>query len=271
MPYRTLNPDMIVATVEKLNGRMEARFSGRGLTQVSRELVELARDETGKARQLARPRFFLRGLSYLLVLCAIGVIGYIGWTLKLEFQAEFNLGMFEGVEAFINLLILLVAGVWFLLNLENRAKRHDVLARINQLRSIAHVIDMHQLSKDPMSDLHVGSKAETSPESDLHGYDLVRYLDYCADLLAILGKLAAVYPQYTDDAVVIGAVTDLERLSSELSRKVWQKITVLEMQGTVAQGELADVSTSDSGMSRPAEDDTADVEADPGDLPPILR
>jgi hypothetical protein len=93
------------------------------------------------------------------------------------------------------------------------------------------VIDMHQLSKDPMVDLHDGVASETPPESDLHGYDLVRYLDYCADLLAITGKLAAIYLEYVEDPVVISSVNDFESMTGELSRKIWQKVTVLELQG----------------------------------------
>lgn len=231
MPYRRLSPDLIIDTVAKLSDRMEQRFGGRGLTRVAQELTAFAREETGKARKLARPRFFLRSLVYLFILCGIAVIGYVGWTVKIDIQASPSLDMFEGVEAFINLLILLAAGVWFLLNLETRLKRHAVLERINQLRSIAHVVDMHQLSKDPMSDLHAGAESESAPESDLHGYELVRYLDYCADLLAITGKLAAVYLEYFDDPVIISSVNDFESMTGELSRKIWQKVTVLELQG----------------------------------------
>jgi len=210
---------------------MEKRFGGRGLTQVAKELTQFAQEEVGLARRIARPRFLVRSLVYVFIASGIAVIAYVGWTLKIDFQARPSLDMFEGVEAFINLLILLSAGIWFLLNLEARMKRHDVLVRINQLRSIAHVIDMHQLSKDPMSDLHSGAKSESAPESDLHGYELVRYLDYCADLLAITGKLASVYLEYIEDPVVIASVNDFESLTGELARKIWQKVTVLELQG----------------------------------------
>ncbi|MEM9571949.1 MAG: hypothetical protein AAF996_10800 [Pseudomonadota bacterium] len=231
MPYRSLNPDLIVKTTEQLSVRMEARFGGRGLTSVAKELTRFAKEEVGLARQIARPRILVRSLGYLFILCGLLVIGYVTWTVKLDFQTSPSLDMFEGVEAFINLLILLSAGIWFLFNLETRMKRHDVLVRINQLRSIAHVIDMHQLSKDPMSDLHVGAKSESLPESDLHGYELVRYLDYCADLLAITGKLASIYLEFIEDPVVIASVNDFESLTGELSRKIWQKVTVLELQG----------------------------------------
>lgn len=150
LPYRSLNPDLIVKTTARLSERIEKRFGGRGLTQVANELTQFAQEEVGLARRIARPRSLVRSLVYVFIASGIAVIAYVGWTLKIDFQARPSLDMFEGVEAFINLLILLSAGIWFLLNLEARMKRHDVLVRINQLRSIAHVIDMHQLSKDPM-------------------------------------------------------------------------------------------------------------------------
>ncbi|MEO1554662.1 MAG: hypothetical protein AAFR82_12090, partial [Pseudomonadota bacterium] len=212
MPYRSLNPDLIVKTTARLSERMDARFGGRGLSLVAKELTKFAQEEVGRAKLISQPRWLIRGFAYLLILSGIMVIGYIAWTVKIDFQASPSFDMFEGVEAFINLLILLSAGIWFLLNLETRMKRHDVLERINQLRSIAHVIDMHQLSKDPMSDLHIGAKSESQPESDLHGYELVRYLDYCADLLAITGKLASIYLEYIEDPVVIASVNDFESL-----------------------------------------------------------
>jgi hypothetical protein len=137
-----------------------------------------------------------------------------------------------------------------LLNLEARMKRHDVLVRINQLRSIAHVIDMHQLSKDPMPDLHVGAESESLPESDLHGYELIRYLDYCADLLALTGKLASVYLEYIEDPIVIASVNDFESLTGELSRKIWQKVTVLELQGGFQmQSETANGAVEDADIA----------------------
>ncbi|MCR9269972.1 MAG: hypothetical protein NXH72_08305 [Hyphomonadaceae bacterium] len=264
MPYRSLNPDLIVKTTARLSARMEARFGDRGLTLVAKELTKFAQEEVGLAKRIAQPRFLVRSLVYLFIASGIAVIAYIAWTVKIDIQASPSLDMFEGVEAFINLLILLSAGIWFLLNLEARMKRHDVLVRINQLRSIAHVIDMHQLSKDPMSDLHAGAKSESAPESDLHGYDLVRYLDYCADLLALTGKLASVYLEYIEDPVVIASVNDFESLTGELSRKIWQKVTVLELQGGFqAQTETVQEQNRDGSSAQTA--------SESGDLPEFLK
>ena len=260
MPYRRLNPDLIIATAETLSRNMKDRFADRGLTLVAQELVEFARQEAGNAQRVARPRLFLRSLVYLTILSALLVLGYLAWQVKSELMSGFGLQNFENFEALLNILILLAAGLWALLTLEMRVKRHEVLVRLNALRSIAHVIDMHQLSKDPMGGMHRGEFSETPPESDLQGYDLARYLDYCADLLAITGKLAAVYLEYIEDPVVLNTINDFESLTSEMARKIWQKVTVLELQG--------DLETQSEG-AKPLSD-TPHTPAS-ADLPPILK
>ncbi len=55
----------------------------------------------------------------------------------------------QGVEAGINDLVFLGIAIYFLASIEGRLKRRTALRRIHQLRSIAHIVDMHQLTKDP--------------------------------------------------------------------------------------------------------------------------
>ena len=59
-------------------------------------------------------------------------------------------------------------------------------------------------------------------------FELVRYLDYCTEALSLSGKVAALYAQSYNDSVVLNAVNDFERLTTGLSRKVWQKIMILQ-------------------------------------------
>ena len=47
-------------------------------------------------------------------------------------------------------------------------------------------------------------------------------------MLSITGKIAALFAQSVNDDVVIDGVNDIENLSSNLSRKIWQKITLIE-------------------------------------------
>ena len=55
----------------------------------------------------------------------------------------------QGLEAAVNLLILFGGAIWFILTLEEREKRQRALDSLHRLRQLAHVIDMHQLTKDP--------------------------------------------------------------------------------------------------------------------------
>ena len=47
-------------------------------------------------------------------------------------------------------------------------------------------------------------------------------------MLSLTGKVAALYAQELDDPVVVEAVNDIEMLATNLSRKVWQKIAILQ-------------------------------------------
>ena len=92
-----------------------------------------------------------------------------------------------------------------------------------------HVIDMHQLTKDPSQLINSAEqRTASSPARSLTPFQLTRYLDYCSELLSLVGKLAALYAQSTSDPVVLQAVNDIEQLTNGLSRKIWQKIMMLD-------------------------------------------
>src|SRR6185436_8672043 len=125
-----------------------------------------------------------------------------------------DLGVIQSLEAVVNLLIVFGGGAWFLVTLEERVKRRRTLEALHQLRSLAHVIDMHQLTKDPTVLLSPGARTATSPEHTMNQFELTRYLDYCAEMQALVGKLAALYAEGVRDAVVIDAINDIENLAA---------------------------------------------------------
>jgi hypothetical protein len=118
--------------------------------------------------------------------------------------------------------------VVFLVTAESRLERRAALTGLRELRSIAHVIDMHQLTKDPDTAFNPERRTAHSPARTFTRFELSRYLDYCSEMLAITSKLAALYAQETSDAVVLGAVRELQELTGALSNKVWQKIMILD-------------------------------------------
>jgi len=132
-------------------------------------------------------------------------------------------GSLQGLDALTNIVVVVGAGVVFLVTVESRAKRAEALADLHELRSIVHVIDMHQLTKDPTA----GPPTANSPARAMTPFELTRYLDYCSELLSLAAKVAALYAQSSTDPVVIDAVNDLERLTTNLSQKIWQKITLV--------------------------------------------
>ena len=59
-------------------------------------------------------------------------------------------------------------------------------------------------------------------------FELSRYLDYSSEMLSLLSKTAALYVQHFNDPVTLSAVNDVEELTTGLSRKIWQKIMILD-------------------------------------------
>ncbi len=114
------------------------------------------------------------------------------------------------------------------MNLETRIKRSRALRAIHELRSLAHVIDMHQLTKDPGYDRGDTVDTASSPERTLSLSEIMRYLDYCSELLSIASKVAALYAQEMNDRVVLAAVSEVEALVAGLSQKIWQKLDIAE-------------------------------------------
>ena len=133
-------------------------------------------------------------------------------------------------EAAINDVLLIGAALFFIFTIEKRYKRSRALKALHELRSIAHIIDMHQLTKDPhriiAKPLFTGEGL--SPKLNMTAFQLRRYLDYCSEMLSLTGKIAAVYVQQFDDAVAMASASELEALAGDLSNKIWQKILILE-------------------------------------------
>ena len=136
----------------------------------------------------------------------------------------------QGLDASVNLAIVLGGLAFFVLTLETRWKRDRALEALHELRSIIHVIDMHQLPKDPSSDrpATVAVSDDGAPQRVLSPFELTRYLDYCSEMLSLTGKVAAIYAQSTKDSIVIDAASDIGQITTNLSSKIWQKITLVQ-------------------------------------------
>jgi hypothetical protein len=224
--YRTLNADLIVKTLARLKDRIDERFPERGLGAVAGELLEVAEKDRAEAQNFLRPYLSVRAGVAAFIIAGLAAQITIFSLVRGRLGASWDVfELFQGIEAALNTLLLMGAGVFFLMTLEERMKRRRALKDLHELRSIAHVIDMHQLTKDPTSLTDSGAaRTKSSPLLEMSQFELTRYLDYCAEMLALTSKLAALYAQNTRDAVVIQAVNEIEALTTALSGKIWQKI-----------------------------------------------
>jgi hypothetical protein len=225
--YRELGATEIIETIARLRDRIAERFPESGLSRVAGDLLILARSAEAHLPFLREPHRGLRvavGVGIvLLLLIVIAAAVSVGIEARIADLTHF----LQAVESGINDVVFLSIAIYFLLSLEGRRKRRRALELLHELRSIAHVVDMHQLTKDPeyLSDR---SSATSKPVRTMSGADLGRYLDYCSEMLSLTSKIAVLVVQRFNDPVVLAAVNEVEALCSGLSGKIWQKITLLE-------------------------------------------
>lgn len=231
--FTLLRAEAILKTVERLEWRIAERFPESGLLGVCQEFRQLAIRSEEMAKKLEGPIWPVRLAA---LLASVLLVGLVSWALgqlihNFQFDASGILHLLQTTESAINELIFLGLALFFLVNLEARLKRSIALRALHRLRSIAHVVDMHQLTKDPAFLLSGSKISETqhSPQRDLTRNQLKRYLDYCSELLALDAKVAALFAQNTDDKEILNAVSDLEQLVQGLSAKIWQKIMILDL------------------------------------------
>jgi hypothetical protein len=223
--FRELDATKIIETIETLERRVGERFPDSGLRQLCVALLGIGREASARATAIAQPNWPLRAVVGLLITIILAIVVSAVATLHLSTTFS-DFGSFaQGVDAGVNDIVLLSIGIFFLVGIERRIKRRRVLHALHELRSLAHIADMHQLTKDPEST--VAHPALTA-EHAMTRIDLARYLDYVTELLSLLSKIAALYVQRFDDEVALGAVNEIEQLTSGLSRKIWQKITLLD-------------------------------------------
>jgi len=227
--YRTLRPEEIIKTQQRLRARIDARFPQSGLSGVAAELQVVAEEAKVRAELIRRPNIGLRVVVAILLLGAAALV--VTMVLSLRVQADLReiMNLVQFTESGLGALVFLGAAVLFLITLEIRWKRRRALAAIHELRAIAHVIDMHQVSKDPEGLARRGPVLSEAPaQSTKTLFELNRYLNYCNELLTITSKIAALYIQRFPDVSAVVAVDQIEALCSGLSQKIMQKILVLE-------------------------------------------
>jgi hypothetical protein len=232
MAYTALDSDKIISSLQVLSTRIYERFPQSGLYQVSKQLLKFGKNAQKDSEWVARPIMSIRIASWIFVLLLILAVG---WTLlnliRMQDLAEIlRLENFIPLlEAGVNDIVFIAIAIFFLVNLETRIKRRRVLNSLHQLRVFAHIIDMHQLHKDPERVLDRGELMPSTPRIEMTTFELSRYLDYSSELLSLTSIIAGLYAQNSDDPLLVDTVSDIEQLTNGISRKIWQKLMILDL------------------------------------------
>ena len=229
-----LTPQHIHHTADRLRKRVLERFPDSDLAKVAAEVERAAAEADRRSTELARPNLPLRLLAW--TLSATLIVGVIAGFLKFRAVQGFTTfsDLVQGVEAGANLTVLLGAAILSTVRLESYLRRSRALEVVLALKDLAHVVDMHQLTKSPEAVLAPHAGTPSSPSRTLSRPELGRYLEYCSELLSLIGKISSVYGQRIHDPVVLEAVDAAEDLATALSRKIWQKIAIVLDRGAAA-------------------------------------
>ncbi len=230
MAYRSLNPALIAGTIEKLENRIAERFPSSGLRKVAGELLSAAQAAHDRLESIRRPNWLLRGTLAVLGVGFLMLLFLLLTQIRMREEPPTVSDIIQDIESVLASLVFLGGGALFLVTIDTRLRRGRVLRAIHELRSLAHIVDMHQLTKDPSFAFRAGEPPATTCSS-LSRSDLARYLDFCSEMLSLIAKVGALYVQEFGDPVALNAVDEVENLTNGLSRKIWQKIDLLGRAG----------------------------------------
>ena len=256
--FRSLQPTNVVDTIERLERRIAERFPNASLRQVAAELIVMAREAADRAQRIGRPYIPLRVVQWVLMACCLGIIGWVVRQVRLSDDVFKLIDFAQTMDGLISCLAALGGLSLFVFSWELRLKRRQALTALHELRSMAHIVDMHQLTKDPERLLQGGPATPSSPQRTMTPFELGRYLDYSSEMLSMISKTAAIYVQEFPDSVALDAVNEITSLTNGLSRNIWQKIMLLDrldaakdtdderrqIQALIAQSQTSSVSSS---------------------------
>jgi hypothetical protein len=235
--YERLDGSEVRAVIRYLGERIDTYLPRHpGLRAATEQLGEVVDGLHERRRRAPAQRAALQWTSRILILVVLAVSAVAVFTAARDAIARAaSRAAFEWlpvVESLINDLVFAGIAIWFLLSLADRVVRNDLIRRLHRLRSLAHIIDMHQMSKDPAPLLpDIESGVPLGPEvispRTMSVRDYALYLDYCSELLSLTSKAAALCAEESTDALVLDTVSEIENLTTGMSRKIWQKISLL--------------------------------------------
>ncbi len=141
--------DRIVRTIERLEKRISDRFPDSDLRKVVHQFLKIAGESNKNIEWISKPNMSIRFFSYFVIILGVAAIIYSFTIIDFTIQNKTLSNIVALSESLFNEMILIGAAIFFMITIKTRMKRRRTAELLNKLRVIAHVIDMHQLTKDP--------------------------------------------------------------------------------------------------------------------------
>lgn len=176
LPALHLEPERIVETVGTLGRRIDERFPESGLSDLATKLHTIAAETKDHLDEIDRPIWSLRIATGLVAIVVIFGLAAAIWgvAIALPTGEVTAVDAVQLVESGIQDLVFAGFAIVFLITAEDRRKRRQALGFLRELRAVAHIVDMHQLTKDPDHLLNAVGNTVSSPERTLSHDELGR-------------------------------------------------------------------------------------------------
>ena len=217
-----LDPAKIILTAENLTHRVSSRFPDSTLAGLADDLAEIARETDERSRLAQKPNRLIRGAGWL-----AGILGILGiWyfidriqTHLIDAKMEFGTvtDLFESADAGFNILVALAGALWFLVTIEARFKRKQILEHIGELLEFIQLIDATQLYCTP--ELY---KSNLPPNGKQSRFDHT-YLLLCNEMLGVISNLAPLYTRGNMDDSVWRAASNVVKLVNAIEGRLFAK------------------------------------------------
>lgn len=192
--FRRIDVRAVHDTIVQLERRIAARFPESGLRRVAQELIVVADQASARINRISQRSVGLQIISWLLAIAILSILLTIPFSLRLGDVGTLA-NAIQVLEAALSASFFIGAAILFVLSFDTRIRRQRALTAIHEMRAFAHVVDMHQLTKDPSLLLRPGAETDVSPKRSYTAFELQRYLDYCSEMLGLISKLAVLYVQ----------------------------------------------------------------------------
>lgn len=217
----------IVISLKQLVLRIEERFPGSGLLHLANDITADIEKIPQSIENINHAPKYIGFLKLLVILLIFGTMA--GLVSQIEITKDFwTAGVFSQVfSSLVQLVVYLSVLVIFVFSYEKKIKLKKALSCINSYREFAHLIDLHQLAKDPATFMKDYKPGRASRKNELGKFSMSRYLAYCNELLSLLGKATALYVHNFPDEALMAAADQIEDLTTGLSIRIWQKNSLL--------------------------------------------